>query len=72
MRMKLLFVPDVKPPSGKQIFNKEKIAVFKELGSEESGGQWALPDGREMVNKQVMRNFSYSTPRESRQCVMLY
>lgn len=34
---------------------KKEIETFKELGAKKSEGQWTLPDGRETVNKQIMR-----------------
>lgn len=54
---KLLLVPEIKPPPEKQIFSEKEIEAFRELGAKESEGRWTLPDGKEMVNKQKMREF---------------
>lgn len=67
MKMKLFVVPEVKPPSGKQIFKKEEIAAFKELEAKESGGQWTLHDGREIMNKQIMREI-LTIPHQRSHC----
>lgn len=53
--MKLSQVPETKTPPEKQIFGKKERASFKELDAKELEGHWILPDSREMVNKQLIR-----------------
>lgn len=48
-------IPEVPSPPEKQIFSDKEKDCFKELGATESEGKWMLPDGREMLNKAIMR-----------------
>lgn len=53
--MKLSQVPETKPPPEKQICSEKEIVSFKALDAKELEGQWRLPDSREILNKQTVR-----------------